>query len=197
MLLERLRCRAEAVHCVRIPLESPQVITGLTSWLALLRDGLADAWLGSLVGVAPRIEERDHSCVGRNGVILVLMISGSASRSVSSSLVSYSAVWMCVSLPWPRFMGETILAIGRPAWPFSHMPFRARLETPSWTGPRAEAAASAHELNRWPHGKSEMPRTRNWKHLLKVSLGCARRPGREPFHTGPAGGTAYTHRYKN
>ena len=103
----------------------------------------------------------------------------------------------CPSGFWHNVMGETILAIGRPAWPFSHMPFGARLETPSWTGPRAEAAASAHELNRWPRGKSEMPRTRNSKHLLKVSLGCARRPGRKPFQTGPAGGTAYTHRYKN
>ena len=42
-----------------------------------------------------------------------------------------------------------------------------------------------------------MPRTRDWQHLLKVRLGCARRPGREPFQTGPAGGTAYNYRYKN
>ena len=73
----------------------------------------------------------------------------------------------------------------------------AHLRTPTCTDQPSEAAASAHERNRWPHAKREILTMPNWQHLLKVSLGCARRPGREPFQTGPAGGTAYTHRYKN
>ena len=42
-----------------------------------------------------------------------------------------------------------------------------------------------------------MPPMPIWNHPLKVSLGCARRPGREPFQTGPFGGDGYALRYKN
>ena len=84
-----------------------------------------------------------------------------------------------------------------PAWQFSQNLLEDHLESPPGTGLHPEAANSAHELKRWPHGENERPRMPSWNHPLKVSLGCARRPRREPSQTGPFGGDGYALRYKN
>jgi hypothetical protein len=82
-------------------------------------------------------------------------------------------------------MGETIL--GRPGR-FRRICSKTILESPPWTALHPEAANSAHEPKRCPHGENERPRMPSWNHPLKVSLGFAQRPRRAPSQTRPSGG---------